>query len=223
MTAAPQLRLLDDPAAASAVLDPFRRRLLELLAEPGSAASLAARVVQPRQKINYHLRELQRLGLLREVGRRRKRGCVERVVQATATHFLVDPEALGSLGPDPTTVRDRTSSAYLVALAARAIRELAVLRRRADAVAKNLPTLSLHSDVRFASRADLHAFSEELAGEVARLSAKYHREDAPRARTFRFFLGAYPAITKTEAEARAEERSAARRRVPPDPKKGVEP
>jgi DNA-binding transcriptional ArsR family regulator len=198
VTIARALEVVSESGAAAATIDPFRRRLLELLGEPGSATSLAPRVGEPRQKVNYHLRQLERLGLVREVGRRRKRGCVERLVQATATHYIVSPEVLGALGPDPTTVRDRASSSYLVALAARAIRELAVLRRRADAAEKRLPTLSLHSDVRFSSQADLHAFSEELAEAVARVTAKYHREGAPGGRLFRFFLGAYPAVTKTE-------------------------
>jgi hypothetical protein len=48
--------VIEDPAAAAATLDPLRARLLAELAEPGSASSLAARVGQPRQKLNYHLR-----------------------------------------------------------------------------------------------------------------------------------------------------------------------
>ena len=32
---------------------------------------------------------------------------------------------------------------------------------------------------------------------------KYHDEQAPQGRLFRFVLGAYPAITKTEEEAAA--------------------
>ena len=56
--------VIDDPAAAEASLDPIRARLLGELAEPGSASSLAPRVGITRQKANYHLRALERHGLV---------------------------------------------------------------------------------------------------------------------------------------------------------------
>ena len=60
--------VIEDPAAAEASLDPIRARLLAELAEPGSASTLGARVGLTRQKANYHLRALERHGL---VGARR--------------------------------------------------------------------------------------------------------------------------------------------------------
>ena len=56
--------VIDDPAAAEASLDPIRARLLAELAEPGSASTLATRVGLTRQKANYHLRALERHGLV---------------------------------------------------------------------------------------------------------------------------------------------------------------
>ncbi|HBS28969.1 MAG TPA: transcriptional regulator [Phycisphaerales bacterium] len=192
-------------------MDPLRRRLLGALTDgPDSASGLARRFGMPRQKLNYHLREMEKAGLLRLVEERKKGNCTERVVQAVATHYLISPELLGELGPEPERVRDRFSWGYLVAVASKAIRELAVLRRRADAVNKPLQTLTLQTEVRFSCPAHLNEFSEELSNAVAGLAAKYHNEQAPQGRLFRFFVGAYPAITKTEEEARAEADAAAR-------------
>ena len=56
--------VIDDPAAAEAALEPARARLLAQLTEPRSAAMLAAAVGLPRQKVNYHLRTLERHGLV---------------------------------------------------------------------------------------------------------------------------------------------------------------
>jgi DNA-binding transcriptional ArsR family regulator len=149
----------------------------------------------PRQRVNYHLRELERHGLVELVEERRKGNCLERLVRATARYYLISPEALGRLGSDPAAMQDRFSAAYLVGVAARAIRELAVLRLRADRARKRLATLTVEAQVRFASAEDRHAFAEELATAVARLAAKYHNEKAEGGRSYRFFLGAYPAIT----------------------------
>jgi DNA-binding transcriptional ArsR family regulator len=184
------------------VLDPARLRLLGELQQPGSAAGLARRLSLPRQKVNYHLRELEKAGLVRLVEERRKGNCVERVVQATATSYVIDPGILGPLAADPDRIEDRLSSAYLVAVAAKAIRELAELRARAGAAKKPLATFTLQVDVRFATPEDRSAFAEELATSVAQLVREYHTPGGDDGgRLHRFFVGGYPAITRPRSDS----------------------
>jgi DNA-binding transcriptional ArsR family regulator len=76
--------MIDDPAAAEASLDPTRARLLAEPAEPASATMLAARLGLARQKVNYHLRALERHGLVELVAERRKGNVTERLLRATA-------------------------------------------------------------------------------------------------------------------------------------------
>ena len=187
------LAVLERPEQAVALLRPPRLAILEHLRAPDSAAGLARRMGVPRQRLNHHLRELERAGLVELVEERRKGNCMERVVRARADYFLISPLALGAVAGDrPEQLRDRFSWAYLVAAAARAVRELTALRRGADEAGKQLPTFALETSVRFASPEALHGFTEELSSEVARLVAKYHREDAAEGRSFSFLLGAYP-------------------------------
>ena len=175
---------------------PMRGRLLEALAEPASAAGLARKLQVPRQKVNYHLRELEKQGLVELVEERKRGNCVERIVRATARSYVVSAEALATLAADPSAARDPFSSRYLVATAARTIRELAVLRERADKAGKSLPTFTLQSEVRFANAPDRNRFAEELANAVARLVEKYHDESAEGGRRFRLLLGMHPALSK---------------------------
>ena len=102
--------VIDDPAAAGASLDPIRSRLLAELAEPGSASTLAPRVGLTRQKVNYHLRALERHGLVELVEERRKGNCTERVLQATAASYVISPSALSSVAPDPSREPDQRSA-----------------------------------------------------------------------------------------------------------------
>ena len=176
---------------------PMRGRLLEALGEPASAAGLARKLGVPRQKVNYHLRELEKQGLVELVEERKRGNCVERIVRATARSYVVSAEALATLAADPQAARDPFSSRYLVATAARTIRELAVLRERADKAGKSLPTFTLQSEVRFANAPDRNRFAEELATAVARLVEKYHDESAEGGRRFRLLLGMHPALAKT--------------------------
>jgi DNA-binding transcriptional ArsR family regulator len=183
---------MDDPAQVAAALSPVRRRLLaELEREPDSAAGLARRLALPRQRLNYHLRVLERAGFLELLEERPRRGCFERALRVSARAFVIDPALLGSLGADPAAIQDRFSSHYQLATATKLLRELAELQRGAERARKTLPTLTLETEVRFASAERRAAFAQELGAALARLSAKYN-DDSPRSRAFRFVLAGHP-------------------------------
>ncbi len=193
------LDVIDAPRAA-AVLNPTRLRILGALREPGSASAVARQLGLARQKVNYHLRELEKAGFLEEVETRRAGNCIERIVRAKATHYLIQPQLLGNLAVDPAAVEDRFSASYLIALAAEAIHDVAAAQARAVESKKRLATFSLHADVRFADAAARHAFSTELANAVARLVSRYHTEGADAGRTHRFIVAGYPTRKKEKED-----------------------
>lgn len=184
------VHIIDRADDAAVVLHPLRRRILEHLQEPDSAAGVARALAMPRQRVTYHVRELERAGLVEAVEERRRGNCTERVVRATARAYVIAPQALGAMGAGAVT--DRFSSAYVVGVAGQTLRDMSELRKAADASGKSLPTLSLQTEVRFASAADQHAFAEELGQALGALAAKYHDEHAKVGRTFRFNLVGYP-------------------------------
>jgi DNA-binding transcriptional ArsR family regulator len=192
LTGVLDVEVIDDPAAAVVALDPIRARLLAELAEPGSAATLAARVGIARQKINYHLRTLEAHGLVRMVEERRWGGLTERLLVATAASYVVSPDALGAAATDPGRASDRLSARYLIAVAARIVREVGELARRAEKAEKRLPTLALDAEIRFRSAAERAAFTDDLAAAVAALVSRYHDESAAGGRRHRLVVAAHP-------------------------------
>ncbi|MGH9827685.1 MAG: hypothetical protein ACREDR_31070, partial [Blastocatellia bacterium] len=109
------------------------------------------------------------------------------------------PAFLEGLAADPELVKDKFSSAYLVAAAARLISEVADIRAKAEKAGKRLATFALETEIGFESPRDFNAFSAELSSEILRLAAKYHHTDSPGHRKFRIFLGAHQAAkAKTE-------------------------
>jgi len=216
--AATSLDLIREPQRASILLDPLRLQLLQLLRRPASAAALARQLDLPRQKVNYHLRELEKAGLVELVEERVRGNCVERILRGVARHYLISPEALGDLASDPEATRDRFSSAYLVGAAAEAIRDVGALRAGAERAGKRLATLTLQTEIRFASAARRKAFAEELATEVARLAAKYHEPDAPDGRPFKLLVGAYPALGEADDDDGGSAAAPPRKRTEPDGK-----
>jgi DNA-binding transcriptional ArsR family regulator len=188
--------VIDDPAVAEVSLDPIRARLLAELAEPGSATMLAARVGLPRQKVNYHLRELERHGLIELVEERRKGNVTERVLRATAAAYVISPAVLAAVQPDPARSPDRLSAQWLLALAAQLVRDVGTLITGAGKARKPLATFGLDAVVRFATPADRAAFAEELTDAVARLAGKYHDETSQGGRDHRVVLAIHPSLGK---------------------------
>ena len=186
--------VIEDPAAAAASLDPVRARLLAELAEPGSATMLASRVGLARQKVNYHLRELERHGLVELVEERRKGNVTERLMRATAGSYVISPAALAAVQPDPSRSPDRLSARWLLAVAARLVRDVGALVSGATRAGKRVATFALDGEVRFASAADRSAFAEELASAVTALVSKYHDESAEGGRPHRIVVAVHPSV-----------------------------
>ncbi|GAA3936720.1 helix-turn-helix domain-containing protein [Actinomadura viridis] len=192
-----EVAVIEDPAAAEVSLDPIRARLLaELSAEPASAAMLAARVGLARQKVNYHLKALERHGLVELVEERRKGNVNERMMRATAASFVISPVALSAVQPDPGRSPDRLSARWLLAVAARLVRDVGALVTGADRAGKKVATFAIDGEVRFASAADRAAFAEELAGAVTALVSKYHDDQAERGRRHRLVVAVHPSVDK---------------------------
>jgi DNA-binding transcriptional ArsR family regulator len=188
-----EIDVIENAATAAIALDPIKSRLLAELSAPASAATLAGRVGLSRQKVNYHLRGLEDHQLIEQAEERQWGGLTERLMIATASSYVVSPAALGAIGADPARNNDRLSASYLIALAARIVREVGALWRSAREKNKRLATLSIDTVIRFRSPTDRAAFTAELAQAVTTLAARYHDENAPGGRPHRLVVASYPA------------------------------
>jgi DNA-binding transcriptional ArsR family regulator len=192
--------VIDDPAAAEVSLDPVRAQLLTELSEPASASALAARLGLARQKVNYHLRELERHGLVELVEERRKGNMIERVMRATASSYVISPATFAAFAPDPDRAPDQLSALWILALAARLVKEMGELIARARRAHRPLATFAIDTEVRFGSASDRARFAAELADAIDGLASKYHDERAARGRRHRLIVALHPTITRPPSE-----------------------
>lgn len=176
--------------AATLLAHPLRARILYHARHPISGSDLARTLGQPRQRIGYHVRQLARDGFLVPVAQQKKRNMVEQQYVATSRAFVLIPEILGEVAPDPDATPDSASAAQLVALCARAQTEVASVIEAARDAGLRVRTFSLPSDIRFESVEQRIAFTEELIEALTELMERYSSE---RGRRFRFITGLYPA------------------------------
>ena len=125
----------------------------------------------------------------------------ERVLRATAASYVISPRALAAVQPDPRRAPDRLSARWLLALAARLVREVGELIAGATKARKRLATYAIDGEIRFASAADRAAFAEELTGAITRLVAKYHSENAAGGRDHRILVAVHPIVPKDNQES----------------------
>src|SRR5262245_18399525 len=110
--------------------------------EPASATELAKRLGLPRQRVNYHVRELERAGFLRAAARRRRRNLIQQRYVATARSYVLAPALLGPLAPDWQSITDTASADYLLALAEQVRSDVTRAADEASAEGRRLSTLS---------------------------------------------------------------------------------
>ncbi|WP_238175266.1 winged helix-turn-helix domain-containing protein [Kribbella pratensis] len=187
------LRYVEEPEKVRLALSPIRRRLLELLREPSSATQLAAALDLPRQRVNYHLRELEKAGLLELVEERRRRGFTERILRASAD-LVVDP---GVMGRAFTQIQDQYAAEHLIEVAAGTVRDVARMQTAADADGKRLLTFTLETEVRFAEPGDVHRFTDALTAAMQQVVEEF---DSEGGRPYRLIAGGHPAPRRTEGE-----------------------
>ena len=185
------MKLLEEPEKVRAALSPLRRELLRLLQEPASGTQLAAALELPRQRVNYHLRELEKAGLVELVEERQRRGCVERILRATSGSFVVDPSVMGRTF---SRIGDQYAAEHLVEVAAGTVREVARMQNKADAAGKRLLTFTLEAEVRFTEPGDVHRFTDALTEAVRRTIETF---DAEGGRPYRVIAGGHPAPRST--------------------------
>jgi DNA-binding transcriptional ArsR family regulator len=183
------LALLEEPEKLRGVLVPLRRRLLARLRTPASASELAREFEVSRQKLNYHLHKLEDAGLVELVGRRQRRGFVERVLKARADAYVVDPALMDS-GVRAARAGDRHAADHLIDVAGTTVREVARMQSAADRAGKRLLTFTVETEVRLAAPDDLHRFTDALASALAGVIAAF---DSPGGRAYRVVGAGHPA------------------------------
>jgi biotin operon repressor len=186
----------DAPRAAIA-LKPLRVQVLRAAQAPASATTIAASLGLSRQVVNYHVRTLAAAGFLRRAGRQRKRGLVEQKYVVTARAFLVAPDVLGPLDAGPAESAQRSSVAYLLMLAARMQKETAHAWRTAQKQGKQVPVLTLDSEIAFATPSQRAQFAQALTDAVTQVVAAHTspitpNEGARASRRYRLAIGCYP-------------------------------
>ena len=177
MTNAPSaprpLHILGEPETAITLLKEPRRKILEMVQEhPLTAAELAERLGESRQRIGYHVRQLSTAGLLKETSRARRGSVLERRYTASARGYGLSPDLLGPLAAG-VDGGDAASAAHLLGSLHEVQREVAAALDRGASDGRRVPTLTLSAKVRFQDATQRGAFAAALKEALTRVLAEH--------------------------------------------------
>ncbi len=182
--------VIREPAVIAAATHPVRAAILDRMREPTTAAGVARAIGQSRQNVAYHVRELERVGLLRSVGQRQNGNFVEQVYQVVAQTLVISPESTwGDPAPRARALADQVSLGELVEAGARLQRESAQLLDRAAFDGEEIASASVATDISFTSEREREAFLHEYLDFVKSLARKYGSRDGE---SYRLLFAVYP-------------------------------
>ena len=181
--------LIESPEGMQALAHPLRVRILEALRSASSAAAVARVVGQPRQNVNYHLKELESAGLVRRVGERRTGNFVESLYESVAGTFVVSPRAAWGDPRRLQAMADQHSLENLVVLGERLQHDAVALLDRAAFDSEEIASAAVAAEVNFATEDDRDAFLKEYLKSLGPLLRKYGRK---KGSAYRVALAVYP-------------------------------
>jgi DNA-binding transcriptional ArsR family regulator len=184
-----KVQLVDDPDVVQVLGNPVRLQVLEALHPPASAATVARAIGQSRQNANYHLKELERVGLVVRAGERRVGNFIETLYEASARTLLISPRLTLGGGRRAAALATQVSLENLVTLGERLARDAVVLLDSAAFDGATIASASVEAEVSFKGAAEREGFLREYLAAVAALAKKYGARGGER---FRVAFAAYP-------------------------------
>jgi DNA-binding transcriptional ArsR family regulator len=182
-----------DPEALAALSHPTRVAILETLRRPASAAEVGRTLGHPRQRVNYHLKELEKAGLVERTGSRAKGNLVESLYRAVARSFVVSPKVAWTHPDRVAALRRSHTLGTLVELGERLQRDAAVLLDRAAFDGEDVPSAAVSAEVSFPDEDARAAFMDDYLASTKELLERHGARTGER---FRVILAVYPEGTR---------------------------
>ncbi len=207
MSALQEVQSIESLERASALLHPLRLRILARAIEPVSAVELAKELGSSPQKLNYHLKALEKAGLLVKVREEKKRNLTKAYYQARAKRLWFSPRLVAEHGDEARATRDRLSLHNLLGLAHGLEQDVIRVLNREEREPRGAASLGVKAELRFRDGEARRAFMEEYMAVLDGLVRKYGPSPASggsAGERFTAVVAVYPSV-RGEGDAHGSE------------------
>lgn len=185
-------KLVTDNEQLVMIRNPFKLEVLGHLATPHSASEVAKLMGESPQKMNYHFKKLNSVGLIRVVGSRAVRNLVEVLYESVAEQYIVteETEVQNELIQQ---LKDQGPLLHLYELSEQIKTDtVALLNFVEDAV--HVPSAALDFQIEFANEDARKKFLEEYIDMMHELVSKYQVEKSAENTSFKALIAVYPVV-----------------------------
>jgi DNA-binding transcriptional ArsR family regulator len=185
--------VVEDIEQAAALLHPTRVEILMKLREARSSAEVARLIGDTPQKVNYHMKALEKVGLIKKVGTRNVRNLIEVLYQAMAKTFIL-PESIGWNERLIQKAKDQGSLAHMIETSERIKRDAIELMEQSDQE-EQVPSATLQLEVQLLDHEHRQAFINDYVQMMQQLVNKYQPSGADeKSQTYQIISTIYPKI-----------------------------
>ncbi|MFC7373131.1 winged helix-turn-helix domain-containing protein [Fictibacillus iocasae] len=181
--------LVTEPEQAAAMLHPVRSALISLLKEPASATELAKEMNESPQKLNYHLKALEKVGLVYRAGTRNVRNLVEVLYQVAGKSFVLS-DSLGMPQETIQKLKDQSALAHVLAFTEKIKSDTAALMEQADE--EEVPTAIMEAVIQLSSKQQRNQFMKEYSELLKKLIQHYQARENEQSVPYQVSIAVYP-------------------------------
>lgn len=190
---------IDDLDQAVSLLKPKRVELLKQMAEPRSCPELSEMFNTTPQKVYYHIKVLERGGLVEKVEERRVGGIMEGLYRAKARSYWLSPRLVGKIGGQKKT-QDKLSLGFLLSLAEELQADVGQLAAKDQT--EEIPSFGFTAQVELKDQSHRAEFMADVTKAFQHIAKKYgavsEKENAKTNRNFKLIFACYPSDTENE-------------------------
>ncbi|WNB90782.1 helix-turn-helix domain-containing protein [Bacillus sp. NEB1478] len=185
----PETFIVSEPEQAAALLHPVRSEIISLLKEPRSATELSKQMNDSAQKVNYHLKTLEKAGLVVRAGTRNVRNLVEVLYRSVGKSFLLS-DSLGLSQEQVRKLQDQTALAHILAFTEKVKRDAVSLMEQTEE--EQVPSAVMELEISLAGLAERQEFLQDYSNMLTELIKKHHDPKQTDSRTFHVSMAMYP-------------------------------
>jgi DNA-binding transcriptional ArsR family regulator len=185
----PETFIVSEPEQAAALLHPVRSEIISLLKEPRSATELSKQMNDSPQKVNYHLKTLEKSGLVVRAGTRNVRNLVEVLYRSVGKTFLLS-DSLGLSQEQVQKLQDQTALAHVLAFTEKVKRDAVSLMEQTEE--EQIPSAVMELEISLAGLTERQAFLQDYSNMLTELINKHHDPKQNDSRTFHVSMTMYP-------------------------------
>ena len=182
---------------AKVLMKPLRVEILDRLRQPRACGQLAEELVLSPQRLNHHLRELHRAGLIEVVKETPKRHLIEKTYRSVAKAFWFSQNLARGLGEDREKLRERLSLHNLLHMSEQLQQDVAGLLDRVDA--GEVPSIGVTAEIAFRDGGERKRFAQDYLRLMHQLLERYQGA-GPETTAYKAMLICYPIPDKLNEE-----------------------